>query len=172
MQQGALAVAEERLNQEMHFHHATRQRMRQLQEELKSVWRRLESAEHQLKVVLEEREGHMVAAGDVIAHGFVLQRSRIGAASLHHELKQLRQRELESRQMVERLRVELDTLKQRQAEERHRSKELRAARAAMLARLEKTFAESLRRQECDLRAIPEALTRARKEMEQLNVQRR
>ncbi|RNF26256.1 uncharacterized protein Tco025E_01472 [Trypanosoma conorhini] len=171
LQRDALAASEERLNQALHLHHAMKQRMRQLQEELASVWGRLESAEYRLKLTLEEREDRAEAAGDAAARASLPRRSRLGAASLQQELRQLRQRDLESRQTVERLRVELDMLKRRQAEERQRSKELRAARTAMLARLEKTFAESLRRQECDLRAIPEALARARKEMEQLRVRR-
>ncbi|RNC41520.1 hypothetical protein TcCL_NonESM08914 [Trypanosoma cruzi] len=97
--------------------------------------------------------------------------SRDVAASLHYELKQLHQRDVANQQTIERLRVELATLKRRRAEERQRQKELRAARAAMLERLEKTFAEALRRQDCSMRAIPQALARARNELGQLNMQR-
>ncbi|KEG05346.1 hypothetical protein DQ04_23171000, partial [Trypanosoma grayi] len=57
VQRSAAAAAEERLNQEIHAHKASLEETQQLQEELTSVWRRLESTEYQLKLVLEERDG-------------------------------------------------------------------------------------------------------------------
>ncbi|RNF23455.1 hypothetical protein TcG_01448 [Trypanosoma cruzi] len=170
-QRDALAVSEERLNQEMHAHHARQQQVRQLQEELTTVWKRLESAEHQLRLTLEERDDHMEGRGGVATRRSMPGESRDVAASLHYELKQLHQRDVANQQTIERLRVELATLKRRRAEERQRQKDLRAARAAMLERLEKTFAEALRRQDCSMRAIPQALARARNELGQLNMQR-
>ncbi|KAH9600933.1 hypothetical protein LSM04_003194 [Trypanosoma melophagium] len=176
----ALAATEERLNQEIHAHHASQEKQQLLQAELTSVWKRLENTEHQLKLLLEERDDDISFGGEnyssdmVIAAGLgsSLGGSIKGMAAMQRELQQARLREMEQQKELERLQIELGTLQRRYKEQQQQQKQVRAARAEMLRRLEKTFTESLRRQECELEAIPNALQRARSEIERISVQRR
>ncbi|CCD19644.1 hypothetical protein ERJ75_000357300 [Trypanosoma vivax] len=166
--QRTIEEVEERLNEEIHARNDASQQVQHLQAELHRVWQRLGSAEHQLKLALENSEN-----GSVRSHDNHPDTEESTSGQYYHEddldsvLRPYRQREALYQQKIEQLCVQLERLKRRHAEERRRRREIREMRAALLQKLEDTFSEVLCRQEFDLSSMPEVLERTRERVEQL-----